>query len=389
MKYVKMLLVVLVFGLLLCGCQKTPDEVIENIEQYGDNPQLKASEVLYYSVDELKETKLSDIGVKVNNLELPSDVDFSNVEKVEVLHLLIEDNFLEDNIIEKYTELFGIENKKLKKREAGESSWGNSLLYEEKNIKKHFDMFENGGMAYIDGLSYDIKPNVIEKKYNLDREDVSEVNVLLSDGDVNLAEMCEEKEKWLDNNMHIDGISYKISDVFVRAIDTDDNELKKLSMCAEYEYKGIRFNNHTSPLAEETEDYSSRELTTFLATELEYEDSGLPSFFSRNIDVSIDYTENIEKVVDFESAINILEETISGFGVFHISEIIPLYALYLKNNEEAPGAGIEARPVYAFLVKKELDDFGRGIIKINGCEHFFFIDMVTGELTTDLDVERK
>ena len=75
----------------------------------------------------------------------------------------------------------------------------------------------------------------------------------------------------------------------------------------------------------------------------------------------------------------------SGFGVFHVSEAIPLYFMFLKDYEEAPGKKIEARPVYAFLVTEKSEDMNLGVLKRGQCKHFFLVDMVTGEFTTDLD----
>ena len=53
-----------------------------------------------------------------------------------------------------------------------------------------------------------------------------------------------------------------------------------------------------------------------------------------------------------------------------------------------PGAGISARPVYAFLVQAQGEEPGMGILKFGTCKNFFLVDMVTGELVTDSDIGR-
>ena len=386
-KCVKGLFVAFLAGLFLCGCQATPEEVKENMKEYGDNQQKEASEITYCSKESLKAAKLPE--VTGSSFSLPEEVDFSDIEDVEVLHLSIEKNFLTDSNIKKYTTLFGAEREKLEEQDGGESSWGNQLIYDNKAEQNYMHMMKNGGLVRMAGQAYDCGPNVIERKYNLNREDISQVNVILADGEVSLSKLCKNTEQWMEENMHIEGIRYKISDIYVRKMENSTGKTRTLSLCAEYEYKGIRFNNHAMPLTVEYKNFNSKVLTTFLSVQLSHDDTGIPSFFSRNMNVAIDSTEPVEKVVDLESAVRIVRDTLSGFGAFHISEVLPLYELKLEDNCEAPGAGIEARPVYAFLVKSNNNETDRlGILKLNDCAHYFLVDMVTGELTTDLDIER-
>ena len=385
-KCVKGLFVAFLAGLFLCGCQATPEEVKENMKEYGDNQQKEASEITYCSKESLKAAKLPE--VTGSSFSLPEEVDFSDIEDVEVLHLSIEKNFLTDSNIKKYTTLFGAEREKLEEQDGGESSWGNQLIYDNKAEQNYMHMMKNGGLVRMAGQAYDCGPNVIERKYNLNREDISQVNVILADGEVSLSKLCKNTEQWMEENMHIEGIRYKISDAYVRKAENSSDQERTLSLCAEYEYKGIRFNNHAMPLTVEDKNFNSKVLTTFLSVQLSHDDTGIPSFFSRNMNVAIDSTEPVEKVVDLESAVRIVRDTLSGFGAFHISEVLPLYELKLEDNCEAPGAEIEARPVYAFLVKREHEDSNLGILKIGECAHYFLVDMVTGELTTDLEIER-
>lgn len=379
MKSIKAMLITLLLSLTLCACQEVPEEVKKNMKEYGENAQKKASEVTYCSVEELRKTKLSE--QSDSNIVFPKEVDFSDVEEVGVLQLTIEKNFHLEKNIKKYAKLFGVNRADIKKEDSGAGSWGNIISYDSEKDKVCFSMIENGGMAYMRDDSYDNTPNVIENRYSTDKDDLSQVNISLSDGEVNLAKMCKDTEKWLDENMYVDGIKHKISDVYVRKM----GDKTKLSMCAEYDYKGICFSNHTFPLVEENDDFSQKLLTTSHAEELEYTDTKSPTYFSRNMEISIDSVEPVTKIVDYESAQRIVKETMSGFGVFHVSEAIPLYFMFLKDYEEAPGKKIEARPVYAFLVTEKSEDMNLGVLKSSQCTHFFLVDMVTGEFTTDLD----
>lgn len=383
MKYVKTAVLFLCCAILLCGCQEAPKEVKENMKEYGDNPQVETSKVTYCSPQELKDAKLPEI--IGNNLEFSGEVDFSDVEGVELLHLSLEEDFLSEDNIGKYMSLFEADKEKIEEGEEV-TGFGKELHYMDEAEQNYVSMLQNGGMVHMAGLSYSYNPNVVEERYSIDREDVSEVEVPLADGEVNLAKICEDTEQWLEENMPIEGIRYKVSDAFVRKMEEIDS--KKISLCAEYEYKGIRFDDHTIQLSVEDEDLNQKVLTTHLVVQMDYEESGIPSFFSRNESFVIDSAEPVEQVVDFDSAVRIVNETLSGFGKFDIAEVLPLYALYLDDSSEMPGAGITAKPVYAFLVRKQEEDSELGILKFGYCKNFFLVDMVTGELTTDLNIGR-
>ncbi len=386
MKRVEIFLAVLCAAVYLCACQEAPREVEENMKKYGDNPQLESSEITYCSVDEMKQAKLPEI--TGSNLSFPEYIDFSEIEGVEILQLSLEKDFLNEGNVKKYMELFeGNLNEIKSRKKSDEMGFGGAIIeYENEEEQKYISILENGGMVHMAGLSYTYFPNKIEHKYQIDKEDISNVNVLLRDKEVNLDELCKSTEEWMQENFPIKGIQYKISDAFVRKM--DDTDARKVSMCAEYEYKGIRLDDHTMPQMEEKWDLSTECVTTNLVVQMEYDAANIPSYFSRNEGFVIDSTEKVEKVVDFESAVKIVNETLSGFGTFEITEVCPLYALYVEGDSNMPGARINARPVYAFLVQAPGEEPGMGILKFGTCKNFFLVDMVTGELVTDSDIGR-
>lgn len=384
MKYIKLLFYIVIVSMLLCGCQDTPEQVKENMKEYGDNVQVKNSEVSYCSPEELKKTKMPNI--TGSNLTFPDKVDFSHVEGVDLLHLSLEKNFLTDKNIEKYCTLFGVNKNKLKK-DSG-AGWGETLTYDNEKELNYMNMMENGGLVSLKDRLYQDEESVVEKRYNIDTEDISDVNVNLADKTESLSKVCENMRQWMEKYMHIEGIRYRISDAYIRKVKKDQSGKRLISLCAEYDYKGIPFNNHTPILTEEDKDFEIKELTTWLSAQLGVSNSQSPSYFSRNMNVSIDSTESVKKVIDLKSAITILKEKLSGFGVFHVSKILPLYELKLEDKSEAPGAKIEARPVYAFLVGEKQDDTPSAIIKTNNCDHYFLVDMVTGQITTDLEIKK-
>ena len=386
MRHIKFLAFALCASLFLAGCQETPDRVKENMETYGDNPQVAATEITYCSIDDLREAKITGMGS--GNLVLPEDVDFSAIEGIDVLHMKIEDGFLNDKNIEKYTSMFHMDKEKFAEGEA--PGYGRRVYYDGGEGDDYMDIWENGGMAYMAGQAAGSGTSTVEAEYRLDQDDISGVSIDFPSGPVGLPKLCQEIEEWLDEGMPIDGVSHKISDVAVRKQEGSGKET--LSMCAEYEYKGIRFNYHASPIFGEDilEGNNTDLITTYLMTEMDFENPILPSFFTRNESFSIESSEPVTQVVDFESAVRIVEKTMSGFGSFYIQEILPLYMPYTVEHCKMPGKKMEARPVYAFLTKGEEEgEPDRGIMKLGRYGHFFLVDMVTGELTTDLELERK
>ena len=384
MKYVKQFLAIACFFLLSCGCQEVPEGVKENMEQYGDNPQLEASELEYCSIEELRKAKIPDI--KTSSLSMPFQVDFSEVEDVSLLDLSCYDDFQKESNVEKYALLFGVDKDGFAERQ--DPAWGKESYYEDEKGQEYISLSQNGGMVHIGGLAFECVGSTVEASYNLARDDISGISVKLRDGAASLSGICSSTEEWLEENLHMDGIRQQVTDVIIRKLDQESGDVQRISMCAEYDYKGIHFNNHTLGRTEE-EGIQSKEVTTYLFTQLAMDASGSPSFLSRNEGFQIDGVKPLEKVVSFESAVRMLGEKLSGFGHFDITEVLPLYDIYPDFKAGVVGRKMEARPVYAFLVETKEEGEGKiGIIKPNRCRYFFFVDMETGELTTNLKMGR-
>ena len=63
------------------------------MDRYGDNKQVNTEELRRCTVEELKTTKMSDLQIDLDNMTLPEDVDFSQIESIAVLDLAYEDAF--------------------------------------------------------------------------------------------------------------------------------------------------------------------------------------------------------------------------------------------------------------------------------------------------------
>lgn len=162
-------------------------------------------------------------------------------------------------------------------------------------------------------------------------------------------------------------MKYHISDVLVRKIKGEKGSKRVLSMQMKYEFQGMSLDSYTSGS---------------MYTTLSYDKTGVPSCFSRNSIFSLSSAEPVDKVIDFKSAVRIVEGRRAQFGSFRISKIVPLYALYFEEASEQ-GAKIEARPVYAFFFERADDGNERGWRdegSIN-IDNYIYVDMVTEDVS--------
>ena len=102
----------------------------------------------------------------------------------------------------------------------------------------------------------------------------------------------------------------------------------------------------------------------------------------------------VDEIVDFQSAVNILTEKMSGFNKIEIVEVEPLYVLQpqydVASNEyyAKPGNTVKAIPVYSFLVKFNGDNsFDDCSVDIKEGNDYCYINvsMLDGSLTSNLE----
>ncbi len=388
MKRVRIWFVLLCTGLLCCGCQETPDEVKERMKSYGDNKQLASEEVKYCTVDELRKSNISDLGIELDNMILPDEVDFSGIDAVEELSMSFDRDHLKNK--KQFLKIFGINEDTL--IEEGKTATGKTVTYDSSKEKKYFAIEDNGWMAYASGATYDLinseLPQSVKRRYDLYRDDISEERVQLGEDSVKLAEICGDAEAWLENNLTVSNYKYKVSDLYVRELKNGASEYNQISLFAEIIYKGMPLNAYGMQIKSEGAD-GKVDLMTY-GIDMNYEGKGEMTYFS-NITggLEVHSSKTVDRVIDLASAVRIVNEEISGFNELTISKIIPLYALspqYKPEDKEAfsaVGQVVEGRPVYAFIINEGEDDSELGIHKSNACK-FIFVDMITGKITTNI-----
>lgn len=301
------------------------------------------------------------------------------------------ENFIVENE-KKFADLFGFDISKLKEingnRVGGLIKQGDD---EEKKI--HYGIGDNGFLAYMSGHWFDesIESNV-EKRYDILKEDISNVSIDSDEEIISLSDLCKENEEWFNKNIGTSTLTYNVTDALVREIKYESETVKKISLCGEFNYKGIYFNNHLYNVIESNDGTYKTIVTNAIMSEYEDGDTMVRFTVNNNLFEIID-SKKIDRVVDFESAVRIVEEKLASFNQFEFCDVRPLYIMETISDDSgnidpsAPGMEIVAKPVYAFLEKGNLsydelpDDI---VIALNKYNRFVYVDMVTGELVTDI-----
>lgn len=380
--------ILLIVCLLLCACESAPKEVEQDMKKYGNNEQLKETKVKYCTVEELGKTDIKKVKERNPGIDIPDDIDFSDIKEVNLVTTKYDDNYIDKNR-EEYTKLFGVDNNRLKESENGNNGGGKYLIYEDK--EQYFCIGDEGFLANISGkLNSDakIKDSKVIGQYNLTKDDISDINVDFRSGRVSLKEMVSKTEDWYKDNFESKTVDYKITDVIIRKVEYEDEFIVQLSLCGEFFYKGMVFNNHFSTFVENYgSNYSS--YVTY-CTQNEYTDVDDVDWFTiNNSTFEILDANKINKIVDFESAVRIVKEKLSDFRTIKFADVVPLYASIIKGEEGKDsiisGLELEARPVYAFLVGQDIQsDTGCNISVPSKYKNVVLVDMITGELFTDL-----
>ena len=352
--------------------------------------ELDTEELRRCTVEELKTTKMSDLQIDLDNMTLPEDVDFSQIESIAVLDLAYEDAFTDNR--DKYIKMFNIDESTIHVNNHGA---GKTDLYEsdDASAKKYFAIENSGFISYISGMTYAYIKDEVKKvdtveTYEVGRDDLSQKSVAFEQEEVPLADMISAAESWLEKNMPLDPFDYRISDVYVRDLKFSKANKKQLSLSAYIVYGGILLDPYTVSFDDDTGKVSMSQT----GVNMDYDSRDKLTFFSNGHGrIKINAAEQVTEVIDLESAAVLVNELLASFHELKISKLLPLYALYPEYPTDdtafsSPGQKLQARPVYAFLInmdKEEVSEFG-----INrSAEHYVYVDMVTGEITTDFEMD--
>ena len=379
------------FLVLPTGCQQVPDEVKNRMENYGQGGQIKKTEVNYCTVEELRNASIEELDHVPGNLKLPKKVDFSGIESIGTPVLKRLEDYDENK--DKIAELFGVENPEWEIVEE-DRSW---YIYEDEKLLTSLEVEGNGEMSYVGGQEYaDLYKGqwpVTVERVHFNREECPDMVCSLKDKQIPLSDVLDETQKWVDNcEILQDDFDYELRTASVKE---KEDKTHRIATLFQPMYKGVGLNYIADGYGDvnmENRPY----VGAWVIVELD--EVNKPSFFREEIKLNIDEAEPIEQVIDFKSAVKLVEEKLSGFAGISICEIRIEYMIRAENEEmntqgegavlstQREGAVFHTKPVYSFLIKFDENDMEDtdtlGLMESN--EYVYVnVDMTDGTITTN------
>ncbi len=402
-RYCLLVVSMLFAGSLCMGCAQAPDEVRKDMEKYGDNQQAEELETKTCTIEELRNSGVKNITQEYENIVLPEQIDFSGIQEVSLLKFQIVKNYSEQK--EKYARAFGLSGELDWKRDEETKEGG--MIYDSKEKREYLSVGDNGHVHFEQKESYtelsdgteddeeeeaaeeEEKKSDIEERIYLKRGDSAEKNVNLNGQEVALSEEID----WLNQEINQiastdNAFEYDVRTVYVRK---RENGFQHLSISAQMEYKGVTLDFFGAGLKVDDEKGLAcvKQMENSIHVEMdahkEIASMGNVGFFE------VVEEKPLEQVIDFQSAVDIVERKMAGFRKLSIAEVQVMYTLipkydYTELGAEyaAPGNIVETRPVYCFMVKHGEEDSGSLVLEGNElC--YINVDMVTGEVTDNLE----
>lgn len=386
--------------LLMCsffsGCKSVPEDVSNRMVEYGDNKQMPADDITYCTVEELRKSGVDDVNVKLDNMILPDSVDFSAVDDISTLELAFEEHALEKE--DYFLEKFGIERDALSSEDV--LSDGKKVVpcrvYDMVDTRKYFAMDDRGWLVYSSDEAYDILNGELEKiteeHYDMYFDDISGRKVTIGGEEVSLENIYKDAEKKLEEYRLTEEYDYHITDMYISKLKGTENNKDgcMVSLVAEAYYKGIAFNDYGND-----SEFDGEKVNMSLFTyniKMDYAGEQLLESYNNGWgNLVLNNSNKVDKVIDFNSAVRIVNSEISGFNQLEIYKIIPLYALYPEviqdpDIDEFPWTGqkVSARPVYAFIMKADKKGANKSSDDKSNDYKYIFVDMIDGTISTDI-----
>ena len=380
----KLLLAFLGCVCILSGCQEAPDQVKKNMNGYGESKQIDLEGVDYCSPQELKNVDIEDITYKPDNLELPSKIDFSDVEDVGVVYFKAKEKFTDNR--DEFADFIGKGDVDWERSETAGGGWN----FYDKDSEGWIQ--DNGTFGFWLGRynQYVRSDNYLKitNRVYLGREDCPDLVCNLDGTSVSLKDVIAGTDRWVNEFKYLKGdLTYKAKTVYVR---TDDQGNDYVGLFYQPMYKGVGLSYLTYPMDNNISGGGVVIVAMTSGVDLDVEKPDTVSDCVTQLNVDVESEDMADKVIDFNSALKLVEEKMSGFNRLNVVEVRIEYVLrplYDPEKESVEDEGIimEARPVYSFLIPNgyQEDDFSysfsdeeNGLVYIN-------VDMIDGTVTDD------
>ncbi len=381
------------FLVLPVGCQQVPDEVKNRMENYGEGGQIKKTEVSYCTVEELRNASIEELDHVPGNLKLPKKVDFSGIESIENLVLKRPEDYDENK--DKIAELFGVENPEWDFVEGRILDYPSSNWYLYQGEDAYLSVDENGVISYINEQVYDEDEQLdTVERIHLNREECPDMTYNLSSGQIPLPEMLEKTQEWVDGcEILQDEFDYELRTVCVKK---RPDRTHRLALVVQRMYKGVGLNYLAGNGNIDGSEYSTISYVNS-EVDLNFVEPDKPYFLFNYAPVHIVEEESVNEVIDFQSAVNLVEEKLSGFGKVKVCEIRIEYMIYAEMSENendnkyreiyGEGAVLHTKPVYSFLIEfGEVNEAEETLGVFESDEYVYVnVDMTDGTIITDFE----
>lgn len=397
--------ITLLLSAILCiasvgGCAETPDEVKSDMSRYRDEKDggSDSFEFTYISVAELSDNAETALKKEYKQFKISDKIRFEQPAELNIMSFESITGFSEN--AHAALELF-FTDEELSAQETDKDHSG--IMFYNETDKLYGCAGDDGFIAMLKPDAYDIsfscqEPNV--KIYHSDRnEDLSD-EYQLKDGKCSVGNAVQYVNDWFETNYEplAPFYDYRVESVIVR--EHEENYLYQIKVHAIY--KGVALDSYTR--------------------EVEFDDNynHTSSYWDYSIDIQMisvneiaSFTngagiykptefERIDKCISPESALKLCENTFTDFKDVTISDIGIMYTLmpvYEKVSEGDDKVGdlnneivvrYDSRPVWEIVIDVPPEDFlAAGEINTYGdIRKYIYIDMITGEMKYDLEVNK-
>jgi hypothetical protein len=381
---------------LLAGCQKTPDEVLHRMEQYGDNSTGEQENVQYCKPSELAQSQTAVLQMQTDNLILPQEIHLGEWDGIYELSLQYKSDF--SKVKDSIANLFAGQQISWEYEANAESTMKDDDFYFYDNDKDFYlSLSDNGFVSMNCNKIYDLLHLSGNEDVGYTVLDETTLNgakqvVFKGEEQSSVQEEIAYVEQWMGDNWisYEPEYVYKVKDALLY----DDSEQEILSMNLQPYYQGVPFTINGLTLSEDDDvTYCSRTesgITVALSgkQKIEYFSNGIGS-------LTVCDSVAVEKVIDLESAIKLVEQKLSGFKKYNIKDIVVQYDMFpnyrykvekgeKKGNPSGYGVNVYTRPVYSFVLSKVVEEDGGFYINESDLYGYVDVDMIDGTIYCDL-----
>lgn len=392
------LLLILLSMCLLAGCQKTPEEVKNRIDQYGKGNQGKedsTEQEEQVSLSDALKRMQEDIHTEAENLILPETIDTPAISEISLLKLQYAQDFLSQKGA--ICKLWDV---------TSDRQWlditsvlqGEKMVYSQNEKEKlYMAVGENGFSSMLRHNAYTVNmqgviPNngtiiSMEQKEDLQKE------IPFKDQPKDVQTVAAYVTDWMQDHWKTwePDFSYQVKTGLIRQLD-DKQEFISFSLQPYYNDVPITVNGGRAGEGNDQDKLVSTSagisVALFSGNSIDYFTNGTGSLCLKS-------AEAVDKVISLKGAIKLVENKLSSFKKIEISDVIIQYDLFpeydysldsnKKWNAAMPGGTVNARPVYSFVIENKNPIFEDLGVNESAMYSYIDVDMLDGTLYYDLD----